>query len=89
MKPRFGIGAYFRNSTEQVLFGIRGRLMTRSRSVGTHFEAPVGEHSEKPEKFYEIVREASFLPAGEAFQRKPRDGFVNLYGDKKLKTHAA
>jgi putative DNA primase/helicase len=27
----------------------------------------------------ELHRVASYLPAGEAFQRTPRDGFVNLY----------
>jgi ParB/RepB/Spo0J family partition protein len=79
VKPRFGLGKFFRGSTEHVLFGTRGQLMTRSTSIATHFEAPVGEHSEKPERFYEIVREASYLPAGEAFQRKARDGFINLF----------
>jgi N6-adenosine-specific RNA methylase IME4 len=79
VKPRFGLGVFFRGSTEHCLFGVRGKLMTRSTSIATHFEAPVGEHSEKPDRFYEIVREASYLPAGEAFQRKPRDGFVNLF----------
>jgi N6-adenosine-specific RNA methylase IME4 len=79
VKPRFGLGVFFRGSTEHCLFGVRGHLMTRSTAIATHFEAPVGAHSEKPERFYEIVREASYLPAGEAFQRKARDGFTNLY----------
>jgi N6-adenosine-specific RNA methylase IME4/ParB-like chromosome segregation protein Spo0J len=79
VKPRFGLGVFFRGSTEHVLFGVRGQLMTRSTSIATHFEAPVGEHSEKPERFYEIVREASYPPYGEAFQRKARPDFVNLY----------
>jgi N6-adenosine-specific RNA methylase IME4 len=30
VKPRFGLGVFFRNSTEHVLFGVRGQLMTRS-----------------------------------------------------------
>jgi N6-adenosine-specific RNA methylase IME4 len=79
VKPKFGMGAYFRGSTEHVLFGVRGKLRLRSASIPTHFEAPTGAHSEKPDRFYDIVREASYLPAGEGFQRKPRDGFVNLY----------
>jgi ParB/RepB/Spo0J family partition protein len=78
VKPRFGLGAYFRGQTEHVIFGIRGSLRTRSDSIGTCFEAPVGEHSEKPERFYEIVRAASFPPYGEAFQRTARDDFANL-----------
>lgn len=79
VKPRWGLGSYFRNSTEHVLFGVRGELRTRSDSIATHFEAPVGEHSEKPEKFYEIVRAASYGPYGEAFQRTARPDFINCY----------
>jgi N6-adenosine-specific RNA methylase IME4 len=82
VKPRWGLGSYFRNSTEHVLFGVRGELRTRSDSIATHFEAPVGEHSEKPDRFYEIVAEASYLPAGEIFQRKPREGFIDCYQTK-------
>ncbi len=80
VKPRWGLGSYFRNSTEHVLFGVRGELRTRSDSIATHFEAPVGQHSEKPQLFYDIVGQASYQLIGEAFQRKPRDGFKNLYG---------
>jgi N6-adenosine-specific RNA methylase IME4/ParB-like chromosome segregation protein Spo0J len=79
VKPRIGLGAYFRGSTEHVLFGVRGALNTRAHDIPTHFEAPVGAHSEKPEAFYEIVRRASYLPAGEAFGRAPRPGFVDLF----------
>ena len=79
IKPKFGLGSYFRNSTEHVLFGLRGELRTRSDSIATHFEAPVGEHSEKPEKFYEIVRAASYEPYGEAFQRADRADFIDLF----------
>ena len=67
VKPRWGLGSYFRNSTEHVLFGVRGELRTRSDAIATHFEAPVGKHSEKPEVFYDIVRQASYGPFGEAF----------------------
>lgn len=79
VKPQIGLGSFFRNTTEHVLFGVRGELRTRARDIPTHFESPVGEHSEKPERFYEIVRRASHGPYGEAFQRKPRADFINLY----------
>jgi len=79
VKPRWGLGSYFRNSTEHVLFGVRGDLRTRSDSIATHFEAPMGEHSEKPERFYEIVRAASHPPYGEIFQRGIREDFQNLF----------
>jgi len=82
-KPRLGLGTYFRNTTEQVLFGTRGTLRTRTSQTQTHFCAPVGRHSEKPEAFYKIVRKESYLPAGEVFQRQARKGFVNLFADSE------
>jgi N6-adenosine-specific RNA methylase IME4/ParB-like chromosome segregation protein Spo0J len=84
-KPRWGLGSYFRHQAEHVLFGIRGDRGTRpaAQSISTVFEGPIGEHSEKPEQFYNIVRAASYPPYGEAFQRKARPDFVNLFdGDE-------
>jgi N6-adenosine-specific RNA methylase IME4 len=78
-KPKYGLGTHFRGQTEHVLFGIRGTLATRRNDISTLFEAPVGNHSEKPEHFYEIVRAASFPPYGEAFQRVARPDFKNLF----------
>jgi N6-adenosine-specific RNA methylase IME4 len=78
-KPHYGLGSNFRGQTEHVLFGIRGQLATRRDDVSNFFEASVGEHSEKPEKLYEIVRAQSYPPYGEAFQRTPRPDFVNLF----------
>ena len=79
--PPFGLGSYFRNSTEHVIFATRGDTTTRPAAarISTHFEAPRGEHSEKPERFYEIVRAASYPPYGEANQREPRPDFANLF----------
>jgi N6-adenosine-specific RNA methylase IME4 len=82
--PLWGIGNYFRNTTEHVLFGVRGKLRTRVDDIPTHFEAPIRGHSEKPDVFYEIVRQASYLPAGEAFQREARPGFINLFVDSTI-----
>ena len=75
VKPRFGLGSYFRNSTEQVLFGVRGNLRTRMDDIPTHFEAPVGEHSAKPDKFYHIVQNASHPTYLDVFARKERKGW--------------
>lgn len=79
VKPRWGLGSYFRNSTEHVLLGVRGELRTRSDCIATHFEAPVGEHSAKPDEFYDIIHKASYPPYGEIFQQKARDGFENVF----------
>jgi N6-adenosine-specific RNA methylase IME4 len=80
-KPDIGLGRYFRNQSEKILFAVRGRLMTKAaaQAIATDFDAPAGEHSEKPERLYEIIRAASYAPYGEAFQRLARPDFVNLY----------
>ena len=81
-------GSYFRNSTEHVLFGVRGELRTRVGNIPTHFTAKIGDHSEKPQVFYDIVSKASYLPAVEFFQREPRKGFINAFEDAKEKQKA-
>lgn len=79
IKPKIGLGSYFRSSTEHCLFAVRGKMTTRVNDIPTHFEAPAGEHSAKPEVFYEIVRRASYPIFGEAFQRDERPDFRNLF----------
>jgi|TARA_Y100000296_G_C5156354_1_gene249289 N6-adenosine-specific RNA methylase IME4 len=79
VKPRMGLGSYFRNQTEHVLFGMMGDNSTRIDNITTVFEAPLGEHSEKPDIFYDIVKRASYPSIGEAFQRKKRKGFRDLF----------
>jgi N6-adenosine-specific RNA methylase IME4 len=76
VKPSFGLGSYFRTTTEHVLFGVRGRLVTRARNIGTHFTAPKTFHSEKPQVFYQMVEQASYPPFIDVFARKRRPGWV-------------
>jgi hypothetical protein len=52
--------------------------LDRHRGVDRAYRAL---HSEKPERFYDIVRAASFPPYGEAFQRTPRSDFANLFAE--------
>lgn len=76
VKPRIGLGAYFRNSTEHVLFAVRGERATRVKDIPTHFEAPANGHSVKPAALYDIVQRASWPPYLEVFARQPRDGWA-------------
>jgi len=76
IKPTFGLGSYFRTSTEHVLFGVRGRLLTRVRNIGTHFTAPKTYHSAKPDVFYQMVEQASYPPFLDVFARKRRPGWT-------------
>jgi N6-adenosine-specific RNA methylase IME4 len=79
VKPRWGLGSYFRNQSEHVLFATLGELRTRRDDVSTIFHGEMREHSEKPDEFYDLVRSTSYMPCGEAFQRERREGFENLF----------
>jgi len=82
-KPTIGLGTYFRNNTEHCLFFIRGgSKSTRVKDIGTWFEAKRGEHSQKPEIFYEIVERASHPPYLDIFGRKERKNWI-IFGKLK------
>lgn len=59
-KPSIGMGNYFRGSTEQVLFAVKGSQPLKRKNVGTWFTAPRGaDHSSKPAEFFELVESCS------------------------------
>jgi N6-adenosine-specific RNA methylase IME4 len=77
-----GMGWYFRGDTEHVLFGIRGKLgIAPAIRESNHFAAPRGEHSVKPDRFYEIVERVSPDPRLELFARRRRFGW-DVWGDE-------
>ena len=82
-KRDFGRGRYARNTTEHVLFAVRGDQPCQPAWMSTRTDhdwgRPEGPESSKPEGFYDMVRALSYGPFGEAFQRAPRPDFVNLY----------
>jgi len=83
IKPGIGTGHYTRNSSEQVLICTTGDTkVTRINDQKNEFFAPKGDHSEKPDKFFDIVERMSYPPYGEVFQRKAREGFTNIYKEK-------
>ena len=81
-KPSFGMGNYFRGSTEHILFGVKGSLELLRKNAGTWFEAPRGsKHSEKPKEFYSLVESCSPGPWLEIFAREKRSGWVTWGGE--------
>lgn len=77
-KPSIGMGNYFRGSTEQVLFGVKGSQPLKRKDVGTWFAAPRGPrgHSSKPVEFYDLVESCSPGPYLEMFARGGRNGWT-------------
>jgi N6-adenosine-specific RNA methylase IME4 len=73
-----GVGFYFRNVTELVLFGVRGknaRTLPPGRSQVNFLKTQKREHSRKPDEFYSIVEACSPGPFLEMFARGSRPGW--------------
>jgi len=78
-----GVGFYFRNVTELVLFGVKGKLRTlapgrRQTNIMVHRKR---EHSKKPPTLYQIAEECSPGPFMELFARERREGW-HQWGDQ-------
>jgi N6-adenosine-specific RNA methylase IME4 len=73
-----GVGFYFRNVTELVLFGTRGKLRTLppGRSQVNIVQSRKREHSRKPDELYDIMENCSPAPRLELFARHDRDGWI-------------
>jgi len=72
-----GVGFYFRNVTEMVLFGVRGHMRTLQpgRTQVNLFGERKREHSRKPEAIYKIIEACSPGPYLELFARFRRAGW--------------
>lgn len=72
-----GVGFYFRNVTELVLFGVRGSMRTLApgRSQVNMIETRKREHSRKPDEQYGLIEACSPGPYLELFARHPREGW--------------
>ena len=70
-----GVGFYFRNVTEILLFGIRGeknRTLDPGRSQVNLLRAIKREHSRKPDEFISLIERCSPAPFLEMFARGSR-----------------
>lgn len=74
-----GVGFYFRNVTELLLFGIRGknnRTLPPGRSQVNMMSTRKREHSRKPDEQYDLIERCSPGPYIELFARGKRNGWV-------------
>lgn len=77
---RRGVGFYFRNVTELVLFGIRGknnRTLAPARSMPNIIVSRKREHSRKPDQLYDVIEQCSPAPYLELFSRARRPGWTS------------
>lgn len=79
-----GVGFYFRNVTELVLFGVRGksaRTLAPGRRQVNFIKSQKREHSRKPDQLYDIIETCSAGPYLELFARGTRQGW-NTWGNQ-------
>lgn len=76
-KIQIGMGWYFRNATEHVLFATRNNLRTKNKGTSNVFiHSRSGlEHSQKPDAFYDLVESMSPGPYLEVFARREYPGW--------------
>ena len=75
-----GVGFYFRNVTEVILFGVRGkhaRTLPPARSQVNMLQSRKREHSRKPDQQYELIESCSPASRLELFARGERSGWVS------------
>lgn len=79
-----GVGFYFRNVTEILLFGIRGdknRTLSPARSQVNLIRTQKREHSRKPDEIVPIIERCSPGPFIELFARGDREGW-SMWGNQ-------
>ena len=79
-----GVGFYFRNVTELLLFGIRGdnnRTLSPGRSQVNLIRTIKREHSRKPDEFIPLIEACSPGPYIELFARGDRPGWA-MWGNQ-------
>lgn len=73
-----GVGFYFRNVTETILFGVRGknaRTLKMGRTQVNMIQSRKREHSRKPDEQYPLIEGCSWGPFLELFGRGKRKGW--------------
>ena len=85
-----GVGFYFRNVTELLLFGVNGknaRTLAPGRSQVNMIQTRKREHSRKPDEQYDLVEACSTGPYLELFARGERPGWA-VWGNQADETYA-
>ena len=84
-----GVGFYFRNVTELILFGVRGSMRTLQpgRTQVNMLATRKREHSRKPDEFYNIIESCSPGPYLELFARFRRAGWTQ-WGNENVEENS-
>lgn len=84
-----GVGFYFRNVTEVLLFGIRGdknRTLELGRTQVNLIRSMKREHSRKPDEFISLIEGCSSAPYLEMFARGTRPDW-DMWGNQAVESY--
>ncbi len=84
-----GVGFYFRNVTEILLFGIKGdknRTLSAGRSQVNLIRSMKQEHSKKPDAFVSLIESCSPGPYLELFARGSRENW-DMWGNQAFEDY--
>ena len=84
-----GVGFYFRNVTELLLFGVRGknaRTLQAGRTQVNYLSTRKREHSRKPDEMYDIIEACSAPSRIELFARGSRRGWA-VWGNEAVDSY--
>lgn len=85
-----GVGFYFRNVTELILFGVRGSMRTLApgRTQVNLLSTRKREHSRKPDELYDVIESCSPGPYLEVFARFQRQGW-SQWGNEDVERNSS
>ena len=81
VKDRMGMGDWLRGKTEHCILAVRGDVAVRLTNQTTVLEAPLREHSRKPDEFYALVDALCVGKKIDIFSREKREGWDQWGGE--------
>lgn len=81
VKNKMGIGKWLRSKSEFCIMAVKGKPLIELTNQTTILEANVGDHSAKPQVFYDMVDKLCIGRKLDYFARKTRNGW-DSFGDE-------
>ena len=75
VKDRMGVGDWLRGQTEHCILAVKGKPIIDLTNQTTVLNAPLREHSRKPDEFYKMVETLCPGKKIDIFSREPRSGW--------------
>ena len=88
VKHRSIFGYYFKGQSEQLLFGVKGKLPPQNKHQVTIINGKIREHSRKPDEQYAVIEAVSPSPRIELFARQRWKGW-DVWGNETAKFNSS